>query len=91
MSQSQGKLSFNQPPLNMIDDPPPGLSRSDLSLMVCASKLGGAVLTNDRALQKKLASEAVSCIKFQDFLNLSEQNKWLSSSKVMILRSMSAP
>ncbi len=77
------------PPLDRPLSGSGALSPADESLLLCAEHLGGEVLTNERALQRRCARDKVGCMPFADFLNEAASNGWLDISTIEKLRALS--
>lgn len=77
------------PPLDHALSGSGALSPADESLLLCAKHLGGEVLTNDRALQRRCARDKVRCMPFADFLNKAASSGWLDTSTIEKLRAVS--
>jgi|YNPMSStandDraft_2_1061718.scaffolds.fasta_scaffold51067_2 hypothetical protein len=74
------------PPLEFA---PPKIGRlepADVSLLLCAQRLGGQVLTRDKDLIKRCAKDGVGCKPFLEFLDECDQNGWLDAQTIEKLR-----
>mgnify|MGYP000274546950 CR=1 FL=1 len=79
---------LGEPPLDRALQGMGALSPADESLLLCAHKLGGEVLTNDRTLINRCTALGIGCKPFKDFLSEAASQGWLNAPTIEALRAL---